>query len=69
MKLTIEKNVPIPAPRSAGFSGVLRQMQIGDSVLLGKVKPGSIVSLAQQAGVKVTQRKQDDGAIRVWRIA
>lgn len=67
----IEKGIPIPEHYYVkGTSAVLKEMQVGDSILL---EDGSITvrnrwyQAALREGVRVTIRKQEGGS-RLWRI-
>ena len=69
--LTIEKNIPIPAKRSAeGKNSIIWKMEIGDSVFVeGKTKAyGCFGYIAKKNGWKFATRVEGDG-VRVWRIA
>jgi hypothetical protein len=65
MKITIEKNIPIP-PKRTGLIHQLRVMLVGDSFLAEpKIRP-DISRYAQRAGIKLCTRKEG-GQIRIWR--
>ena len=75
MSYVIEKDIPIP-PATSRYSGVLevmRQMEVGDSILIGDMNASAVngkIAYAKRAGIaaKFSIRKQEVG-IRVWRIA
>ena len=64
----IDKNIPIPVGRSGSLTSKLRELQIGDSMLIEKYQQKSVYELAKRAGVKVTTRAEGE-KVRVWRIA
>lgn len=68
----IEKGIEVPRHRGTSKVQVLlKSMEIGDSFLVTGDNPGSDMSIVRSAaiavGIKVTQRKLEDGQIRVWR--
>jgi len=68
----IESGIPIPGParkKTHGICHALRAMGVGDSFTVNNGKYRSIHAMAGQTGIKVTVRKQENGTIRVWRIA
>lgn len=76
---TIEKSVPIPVPGTVktGVTNALKQMNVGDSVLIpmGVTNRNRLSSRFSEfaktkagAGKRFTQRKTPDG-YRIWRIA
>jgi hypothetical protein len=65
---TIEHNVPIPEEEHAtGITHLLRQMKIGDSIVVNYSKSQGIASIAQRLGYKTTRRKVRPGWYRIWR--
>jgi hypothetical protein len=65
----IEHGVPLPEESQAtGITGTLRQMEIGDSIVVNYSKSQGIASIAQRIGIKITRRKIKDGWYRIWRI-
>ena len=71
MKVTIEKNVPVPANRTRRgyWAEVAAAMQVGDSVLMPKRGVGNQTPLGnalRRIGAGHTTR-QEEGGIRVWR--
>jgi hypothetical protein len=77
--MTIKIDKGIPAPQSTGHHGseltsVLAAMDVGDSILLAKVRASVSSSVIgwgyrQNPRRKFAQRKQPDGSTRIWRIA
>lgn len=68
----IGKGVPIP--EDAGMSRgnkkyPFRSMDVGDSFVIALKDQKAIYASAMQQGAKISCRKQDDGSVRVWRIA
>jgi len=68
--ISIEKGFPIPELRSGWgkFGSIIREMEVGDSVLV--TKQGDVCNLQQQGrrlGLVMLSRKVD-GGWRVWRI-
>lgn len=72
VSLTIEKNIPIPEPRTNGRTGwaaVAGKMEVGDSVLCNNEKDrGSLYNALVYRRFRVASRKLDNG-YRVWRIS
>jgi len=71
VKVTIEKNVPLPATRygKGYWRKVALVMEVGDSVLMPRRGAGNQTPLAnalRRIGAGHTTR-QEDGGIRVWR--
>jgi hypothetical protein len=71
VKVTIEKNVPVPANRTRRgyWAEVAAAMQVGDSVLMSKRGVGNQTPLGnalRRIGAGHTTR-QEEGGIRVWR--
>ena len=68
--MKIEKNIPIPA-KSTGpkelYPPLLKQMQIGDSILLTTSQYAGLNLAARKMGIKITSRAVDNKR-RVWRI-
>jgi hypothetical protein len=70
MNVTIEKNIPIPArSRRGGLAEVVRQMQVGDSIVIPVAQRNGMGPLALRLGIKVATRKEAVGQVRVWRTA
>ncbi len=71
MKVTIEKNVPVPAKRHSWgrWTKIAAAMEVGDSVLVPHPclhrNAGLAVAL-RRMGFGAKQR-QEEGGIRVWR--
>ena len=77
--ITIEKNIPIPAPKASRqrkWKHVLSRLDVGDSfaVPCGRTgadrnRLGSSMNFgAKAAGIKIATRRTDDGNLRIWRI-
>jgi len=71
VKVTIEKNVPLPRERAANgyWNEVASAMKVGDSVLMpscGASRPAALYIALRRLGASVAQRKEKDG-VRVWR--
>ncbi len=68
----IEKGVPMTAPsrdRSGRWKDLLRQMEVGDSVLLeSQTQATSIRNTAKRMGMQVRCQQQEDESFRAWRI-
>ena len=68
MKYEIEKGIPIPnRARHTGLAKALRQLNVGDSLLIPAKQKESAYSNARYGGIKVTLRAAGNGNIRVWR--
>lgn len=70
--ISIEKGIPMPRPSHRGgygkFGNVVREMEVGDSVLV--TKQGDICNLQQQGrrlGLRMSSRSVE-GGWRVWRV-
>lgn len=69
-EVKIEKNVPMPAPYSrSGLTGTLREMEIGDSIVIPRIRQTNVSTAANTLRRKYSTRKIDDQTIRVWRVA
>ena len=71
MKLEIEKNIPMPTSKNSEITSVLREMLVGDSILVKDIKP-MIISASMDYVKRKTSfqfsRRATDGGYRVWRI-
>lgn len=69
--MLIEKNVPLPLNHRKGHTkwlSIIRQMKIGDSVLVKTVGEAKSLSYVLRSyGFISSQRKQKDG-FRIWKI-
>lgn len=52
-----------------GITDSLRQMQVGDKIILGDIERPNIHALATRAGRKVKAKKQKDGSFVVECLA
>lgn len=68
MNLKIEKNIPIPPRRGSGIAAILREMQVGDSVLFPRGDGRNARSTFGRFEPKKFCTRSVDGGIRVWRI-
>ena len=73
VKLTIEKNIPVPPPggefRGSRYADVFSKMKVGDSVILSDQKEVSnFRTLIHSRRLRPVQRKLKDGTIRVWML-
>lgn len=67
MIIKIEKNIPVPD--SGKYAAVIREMAVGDSVLLESgTQCATFRARARRLGFKVTSRKENSGKFRVWRV-
>lgn len=72
--LEIDKGVPLRpkrglTPEYKYFSEVLNEMENGDSIVVDT--PARAVAIRAQArrmGICLTQRKEPDGRLRLWRV-
>lgn len=64
----IEKNIPLKTTYTEGLTSLIRKMKVSDSVLLPGACATNICATGRYVGFKLTQRKQADGKIRVWRV-
>ena len=71
MSPVIEKGIPIPKARATenGPSAVLRQMEIGDSILLHPEQVISYRATGNRLGFKPIIRKLSPTEYRLWRTA
>lgn len=69
--LKIHKNVPLPPSKHANTGVVqqMREMKLGDSFISPWGHPSSPHNFARMAGIRVCCRTEQDGAVRVWRVA
>ena len=64
----IQKNVPIPPPRQTGITALLKQLKVGESVIVDTPNRGSLHGNAKNIGIKIVTRKEGSG-FRVWRVS
>lgn len=69
MSFVIEKGVPIPVGFTAGITGILRSMEVGDSFVIASHHRGRLHADAGRLGIKLTTRKEKEGFVRVWRTS
>ena len=68
-EIKIEKEIPIPSRKGrTGFTALVRQMTIGDSVLVTPKQAASIVAAISREKGKCARRTEGD-KIRIWRTA
>lgn len=72
MKIKIDKGVPPPnggLPRG-GLWALMRQMKVGDSILVpGEFQPHNVRMAAQQCfGSRNYSTRPEPGGLRVWRL-
>jgi hypothetical protein len=68
----IEKNVPLPrgTVHNGSFLNAMRQMQIGDSMIISEGKrSANAYNCACRLNYKISMRRQPDGTYRMWRVA
>ena len=68
----IYDSVPLPAPRAVikkGVTALMRDMKIGNSILMDKGARNNLYCLARQIGITITVRREGDNDIRVWRTS
>lgn len=65
-ELLIEKGIPIPGAGALGLSHALRQMQVGDSVLVPTKTRTNYRQIALVLGMRIVTRAEGHG-IRIWR--
>ena len=69
MELKIEKGVPIPRQRGGwGISGLLRVMEVGDSVFVPGNTAKRVGQLARHARPSKFTSRTIEGGVRIWRI-
>ena len=75
----IEKNIPIPErlhsgglPKGSGFKGLLKDLEVGDSVFRKgwtSARAAAALYVARKChGYSYVQRKEGDG-VRIWRVS
>jgi len=75
MTIEITADVPIPAlpPRVSPLTAALRTMAVGESFVAPQTDrrklAATITTTAKSNGCKYTTRTQEDGTVRVWRVA
>ena len=69
--IIIEHDIPIPerAYRRSGLTQKLREMEIGDSIVVSYGRSNAIPSIAQRLGIHTTREKIGLNRWRVWRTA
>lgn len=70
-EIKIDKGIPIPPTGNGrGFAGMVKQLGVGDSVLLPLgMKANNVTYYGRMHGVKLVSRKEASGRFRVWRSA
>ena len=67
----IEKGVPLPAPRKKreeGLTATMRNMEVGDSILVPQSRRSNVYMVQKALGHKYTVRQVDKSQVRIWRI-
>lgn len=67
--IQIEKGIPAPKRSDTNISAVVKQLEVGDSFVVGEENISAIYQAALRANFKVSRRTTGDGQFRVWRIA
>jgi len=73
--IKIEKNIPMPEGNRRGrtpiWQNTLKEMDLGDSVLVTPSQAFSIKKAAAKLGMKTRQSNQDcpKGFVRVWKVS
>lgn len=68
-KITIEKNIPIPALRTSGrtdWQVVIARANPGDSILLSNARASYLCTLGRKQGWRMTYRAASEDQMRVW---
>ena len=68
LTFTIEKNIPL-APMHYGLTGVMRSMEVGDSVFFDNTNRASAAPIAARLKPKKFAIRKVDGGFRLWRTA
>lgn len=68
----IDSGIPMPVPKSRGFSATLRQLQVGQSFIVSGARStsgcsGSIGNVKRTTGFEFAARRVE-GGVRIWRI-
>ncbi len=71
--ITIEKGVPMPESRKAGFGSkwlsLIKPMEIGDSIVVPNEKvANSLYNYFKRLSYKAAVREVEKGFFRVWRV-
>lgn len=70
IELKIEKNIPLTSLRRAGVIDIIKEMQVGDSIMVKTLQNAStLYATGYKIGFKMTKRVQEDGTYRVWRVS
>jgi len=74
MKIKIEKNVTMPHERLGQWSAIVKQMKVGDSILVDTASEAAalvntINRLLAKKGYSCAARRRVEGGVRVWRTA
>ena len=64
--MEIEKNVPIPQGSEPEKYAFLKEMEVGDSVVMTARERNNLYSYGRVYGYKFISRATKDGNIRVW---
>ena len=63
----VVQNAPVPA-QEGKWTGMLRRMKDGESVLVTNRECNSIIGASYIAGIQIATRKASAGTRRVWRV-
>lgn len=66
--MKIEKNIPIPPRKSGLISLTLREMKVGDSIVIPKSQDTSWRTAAMRLKMDIVTRKISDTETRLWRV-
>lgn len=69
-KIKIEHGIPIPpSKRGSSMTGkILREMKIGDSIVVTQRQSSSFVTMGNYLKIKLKSRTLDDNKVRIWRV-
>ena len=65
-EIKIDRNIPIPKGHQTGLTNIFKKLKVGDSF----ESPSWIANgytLANNIGIKILVRKQENGSYRIWR--
>lgn len=69
-EITIESGIPIPPKhKGTGYPELMRQMKVGDSILVPKKGRVAVLQAAVRLRITITTRKEGDGTMRCWKVS
>jgi hypothetical protein len=67
---SLSSSIPPPSSRYGGINGALRNLSVGESILINRVHTCGLFSHAHRVGIRIKTRvdPSNPSYVRVWRI-